>query len=595
MKRKVLMLCLIFAMVFSIPVFANPETETSEETGIVVPEGITDAQAYMDLKSFQDIVNNKNVEKGQENIIRVVKVPKYSEVVTNASEGTETVGENTESSNEATSTEPVEEILHFGLFDGQTFFSVEDPEFEIWLDEIINTVRTDAIDGLTALKDVTVTLDHIKLKNWGEFLTKYYGKDMNNFPMGNVTIEYGDYSFTFANSKECKEFILDYLVPPMLETIVNQAKYYPAKRYVLDIQSGSSLAEYECDLTSVRELKTVYPFDNVENYLFFNTGDYFAIALGEEYVNILRGYIDGHKGGYDRRVEGDVPGCVNVLAYITLLRNVSNATLSDKVLSDFTMYQNLAVCLDTKELIDITDMTTTTQTLYYSDYKLDPEKLLLTPISDSVVVIQPTYLECFSYRVNANNKLYERNFGRTLDATDFISNGSPYLTTEVTVEGENGPVKQTQQIPLEYFMDDFGILDVRLGNAPFLVFYINYVPYDLLIDWFYGEGQTFISSEDEREIFINQIKEDMKAQNRGDEFDSYVKAAGQMTDNTKLIIKVVIVAVILIVAIVLFIIIRKKMKFAKENPVTYKSKVLFDDDDDGFDDDDDDYGSFELK
>lgn len=586
MKRKVLMLCLIFAMMLSVPVFANPETSVSNdtETDIVVPDYISDAEAYLNLKKFQNLVNNKNLEEGQENIIRVVKVPKSSDVgVTDATtEGT------------TTSNEPVEEFLHFGLFDGQTFFCVEDEEFKIWLDEIVDDVRKDSIVGLNDLKNVTVTLDHIKLENWGEFLTKYSGKDVNNFPMGNVVIEYGDYSFTFANSKECKEFILNYLIPPMCEAIVKEAENYPAKRYALDIQSGSTLKDYVCDLTQVREIKTVYPFDGVQNYIFFNTGDYFALSLGEEYVNILRGYVEN--SGYDRRVEGSVPGCVNVLAYVTLLRNLEGGTLSDKVLSDFTMYQNLAVCLDTKQLVDITDMTTGKKELVFADYKIYEDKLLLTPISDTVVIVQPTYLECFSYTVTKNNKTYERNFGRTLDATEFIRNGAQYLTTQVTVKGENGSTVQTQQIPIEYFTDEFGILDVRLGNAPFLIFYINYVPYDLLINWFYNDtnATSLMPTDVERENFITQVKNDMEAQGRGSEFDAYVKAAGQMTDGTKTIVKVAVGAVVFIVLLVVGIIVYKKVKYAKENPTTYRSKVLFDNDDDD-DDDDDSFGDFELK
>lgn len=591
MKCKALILGLIFSMILSVPVFANPTNpavETGDDVQIVVPDNITNAEAYTNLKKFQNLVNNKDIGNTPETIIRVVKVPKESDV---ANSGAITEGAETP----VVSTEPVEEILHFSLFDGQTFFSVEDDEFKIWMDEIVATAKEDAVLGLQDLKNVTTTLDHIKLKNWGEFLTKYYGKEANNFPMGNVVITYGDYSFTFANSKECKEFILDYLVPPMVEAIVNESKSYPAKRYVLDIQSGSVLADYQCDLTKVKELKTVYPFDGVSNYIFSNTGDYFAINLGEEYVNILRGYID--ESGYDRRVEGSVPGCVNVLSYVTLLRNVNGATLSDKVLSDFTMYENLAVCLDTKELIDTTDMTTNRKALVYADYKIDPSKLLLTPISDTVVIIQPTYLECFSYRVNANNKVYERNFGRTLDATEFITTGAPYLTTTVQVEGEKGSIAQKQQINLEYFTDEFGILDVRLGNAPFLIFYINYVPYDLLINWYYNDSTAFslMPTEVERENFIKQVKNDMETQGRSAEFDAYVKAAGQMTDGTKTIMKVSVISVIVIVVAIVAFIIYKKVKYAKENPVTYRSKVLFDDDNDMDDDDDDDFGSFELK
>ena len=575
MRRSILLFSLILVMILSVPIYADPGDNASEDEEVIeVPSYITDVDAYVNLKKFQKIMNNKDVEPGFENVISVVKAPKKinGEVVT---------GEN------------VEYTLYFGQYDGQVYFSVEDPEFKLWMDEIRKSVAADARKGFDILKDASTTLDHIALKNWGEFFWKYWDKDVNNFPLGNVVISYDSYSFTFVNSKECKDLVLNYMLKPMFSEIDYLSNYYPVIRYVLNIEDGAILADYECDLTNVTELKTVNPFDGIKKYTFFNTGNYYALSLGEEYVSILRGYIDGHKGGYDRRVEGDHPGCVSVLAYITLLRDISNNTLHDKVLSDFMLYKNLAVCLDTKELIDVTDMTTTTSKLFYSDFKIDPEKLLLTPISDSVVIIQPTYLECFRY--NTSYGAYEKNFGRTIDASYFITTGEPYFIYKSTVKTENGNQVVEEKIPMSYFTDEKGILDVKLGRAPFLVYYSNYEPYDLLVNWVYKQSDGHLGSEEEKEAFINQIRTEMHQLGRAEEFDMYVKAAGQMTDGAKTGIKIGIGVCVFLVVVALGVFIFIKIKKMKNDPANNRTIPLFEDDYDADDDDDDNSDTFEFK
>ena len=118
-----------------------------------------------------------------------------------------------------------------------------------------------------------------------------------------------------------------------------------------------------------------------------------------------------------------------------------------------------------------------------------------------------------------------------------------------------------------------------------------------MINWYYNDSTaiSLMPTEVERENFIKQVKSDMETQGRSAEFDAYVKAAGQMTDDTKTIMKVGITSAIVIVVAIVAFIIYKKVKYAKNNPVTYRSKVLFDNDDDDMDDDDDDFGGFELK
>ena len=312
------------------------------------------------------------------------------------------------------------------------------------------------------------------------------------------------------------------------------------------------------------------------------------MSLGKDYVNILRGYIGDGASGYNRRVEGDIPGCVNVLSYITLLSDVSDYTLSDKVLSDFTLYKNLAIRLDTKELIDIEDVSTVEKKLYYQDYKLNPDNLIIAPISNDTVVIQPTYLECFFYNG------YNKGLNRFLDVTNFVQTGDPNLTYSVQVETENGPQMQQYKIPMEYFMDENGILDIKLGGSPFLIYYTNHMPYDLMINWAYNQSTGHFADEKERDAFVDMIRTDMDNLGRSSDFDAYMKAAGQMTDGTKLLIKVLIVVLVIAVAAVVFIIVRKKLKedaISSTGVGQTNTGLLFDNDDD----DDDDDGGFELK
>lgn len=573
MGKKVLLFSLILSLLFCVPAFATQEN--GEET---VPEIVVSAEE-VSLNSFKEQANNKG--KTEKVYISIVEAPVETEApVENEIPATE----DKETTNQPENKVEVEKTLYFTITtNGEEvkFFSILDKEFELWMAEIKDNVLADAKAGLGVLSQTKVTLDHIKLATWGEFFNDYYGKSMTSFPVKDIVIKYGDYEFIFKRTDDSKAFILNTFIPPLIDVIEEEASNYPVKRYALQIESGSLLKDYVCDLTSVREIETILPFDDVEEHIFYNVGDYFGMGLDRDYVDVLRGYLEGATKGYDRPVEGDVPGCVNVLSYITLLRNVSGGTLSDKVLSDFTMYKELAVCLDTKELIDTTNMTTAHQDLRYGDFKLDADILVLCPVRDSVVIIQPTYLECFLYGgVN-------QGLARWIDATKFISEGG----TDFVVRTSTGET----QVPISRFCDDNGILDTRLGQAPFLMYYTSYVPYDLLVNWGYNQSGGYFTSEEQKEAFIERIKTDMKSQNRFDEFESYVKAAGQTPESTKTLIIVIVVAVIVIALAVVGIILYKKLKKLNSPVANPNAGVLFADNDFNDDDDDDTYGSFELK
>ena len=573
MKNKVIssfILLTLISSLLSCNVFATETVELPVESEDVVTiiepseEEIKEEQARNNLEAFKETFNKNLVKPDGVSNITVVEISVPLEEQDPNSEELAT-----------------RNVLYFGEHDSLVYFGVEDLEFKLWVEEVADKVSEDALIGLKALKDATVTIDHIKLSKWGEFFNAYYGKTKDDFPIGDIVLEYDDYRFVFNNTKEAKELFINYFIPPLIERIEEEAKAYPAKRYALDVKDGALLKDYVCDLTSVREVETVYPFDNVDNHIFYNAGSYYCMSLGKDYVDILRGYIEDGESSYNRRVEGEVPGCVNVLSYITLLSNVSGNTVSDKVLTDFTLYQNLAIRLDTKELIDVEDMSTDIKKLYYADYKLNEDNLIIAPIKNDVVVVQPTYLECFFY------KGFNKGLGRLLDVTDFVQTGDPNLT--YVVDG------QKYKIPIEYFCTENGTLDIKLGQAPFLIYYTNHVPYDLMINWAYNQSSGHFASEEERDAFVDLIREDMDKLGRSSDFDSYIKAAGQMTDGVKTIIKVAIGAVVLILVLIIVFVIKKKLKEEENdyngNRSHKSSNVLFGDDDD----DDDDDGGFELK
>lgn len=475
-----------------------------------------------------------------------------------------------------------EEVATF-LQGDMELFDVNSDEYKFFLSEIAESVEKDAKKGFDALSVAEVTLDHVRLDTWGEFLNKYYGKTLTSFPLGNIEIKFDDYYISIENNEVAKSIVLNDIVPTLIAPIEKLAQNYPAHRYALDIQSGSLLKDYQCDLNSVRLVSTVYPLDNVSEYLFFNAGSYYGLSLSKDYVAILRGYIEGDKQGYDRPVKGDVPGCVNVLAYITIIKDISNYTLSDKVLSDFMLYKDLAIALDTKQLVDTTDMTTQNKEMFFSDYKLNPDNLILAPISNDVVILQPTYLECFNYR-NVN-----RGLNRTVDVTPFVSEGKNYFN----VIDNAGNISQ---VNVDCFKDNTNRLSTSLGNAPFLMYYADYVPYDLIIDWYYNQSGSYVwSSESAKTDFIKNIKAELIEQNRKEDYNNYMKAAGQMTDTARLVKNIIIVLVVITIIVVVVVIILNKKKKAEQVVQVPNSGLMFNDEDDynsGYEDDD---GGFELK
>jgi hypothetical protein len=336
-------------------------------------------------------------------------------------------------------------------------------------------------------------------------------------------------------------------------------------------------------LESVRVVKTVYPFNQEEKLIVYNNGVKSGVTFCNEYTEILRGYLESSETeGNTRSIKGSKPGCVDVRANVVILGNVKDLKITDKALGDYKDYVDteendkiFSVRLDTKDLVDRRNVTTE-NVLNYEDFHLKLDNLLLVPTTDSVVVLQPTYLECFRYGK------FNKGMGRNLDATKFVTTGEPVLT----VVGSN------KEVALEKFVNDNGYLGTELGNAPFLIYYNpNNLDFGRIIEWMYSKDTTI--NEADRDTLLSSIKSKFKSEGRSSELDTYLKAAGQMTDGTKKIIVLVVlfIVILIVIGVTIFIKISAKKSNIKKNT---QGKLLFEEEGNDFDDDDD-TGNFEFQ
>ena len=261
---------------------------------------------------------------------------------------------------------PTEIEKVYALFEGETeVFREGSPEYEALFKGLTKSIIENSKKGLDAILVSSATIDNIKLEVWGEFLNKYIDSTTTKFKPGDITFKFDNFSFILVNNTSSRKFVVEEVIPTLIEGVKEASLSYPMYEYALDITSGAKLKDFECNLKKVRQVGTVFPLQNLEGYSVYYTGAHYGFAMSSEYTDILRGYIEGDESGYYRRVDGPKPGCVNVLSYITILNNIKDFTLEDKTLVDFRIYKNLAVRLDTKELIDTTDMTTDNKVLDY--------------------------------------------------------------------------------------------------------------------------------------------------------------------------------------------------------------------------------------
>ena len=551
MKRVVslLVFCLIMTSIVGMSVvYANPEA-TQES---VVQESVVEEPVIV------SILNKK--EDSPAPVLSIIEVE---------------VGETSEGESQ--------KILAFSEDGQKPLFNVESPEYLAFQKAIKKDVQEKAIKAFTEVTTSSVTLDYIELDFWADFIQKYNIENINLFPNGNITFEFGDYSFILKNTNPAKLLIKDLILPSVITTIKDVSISYPMYKYAMDIKSGSLLKDYTFDLESVRVVKTVYPFKQEENLIVYNNGVKSGVTFCNEYTEILRGYLESSETeGNTRSIKGSKPGCVDVRANVVILGNVKDLKITDKSLGDYKDYVDsgendkiFSVRLDTKELVDRRNVTTE-NILNYEDFHLKLDNLLLVPTTDSVVVLQPTYLECFRYGK------FNKGMGRTLDATKFVTTGEPVLT----VVGSN------KEIALEKFVNDNGYLGTELGNAPFLIYYNpNNLDFGRIIEWMYSKDTTI--NDEDREVLLSSIKSKFKSEGRNAELDTYLKAAGQMTDGAKKIIILVVlfIVILIVVGVTIFIKISAKKSNIKKNT---QGKLLFEEEGNDFDDDDD-TGNFEFQ
>lgn len=468
-----------------------------------------------------------------------------------------------------------------GLYSGESLlFEKNSAEMQLLLEQIKVSAKEDAISGLSKIYDTLPTRDNVELLQWGIFLSKYTDKEITEYPVGDITFTIGLDTYNIKASKSAKGWVKDYVLPVIFEGITSENMNYPAAMYKLDISNGQKLVDISIDMKNSKnfvEFYKVYPFTGKQDvisdsFLIYNTGTYYGLALNKDYVEVLKGYHNELK--YLKGIDVEVPACVNTLSYITLPKNLSNYTLSDKVLQDMAIYKGLAVNLVDKQLIDTNNATTDNVTLLYKDYSLQEEDLILVPLKDSIVVVQPKYVEYF------NKWGKELNTAHSVDFTNF------FMTESEIIQITDMSTNNQFDVNLRTYVSDNGLVSLRLDGRYAFGVYVrsDSMPYDRILKRLYGPDGSTVVKEEELEKITKSIESQMKSQGKSKEFNEYMKAAG-VSSFPIIVIPILLILVILIVIFVIVMRNRKKKKLRQN--VNDNSDLLFNPDEEDIEEDED--------
>lgn len=457
-----------------------------------------------------------------------------------------------------------------GLYDGETLLYAEgSDEMMTFLESIMLSAKDDTIYGMSKVVDTLPTRDNVELREWGLFLSKYSDKEVTEYPGGDISFKLNNDTYNIKSSKVAKNWVKDFVLPAIYDGILSENSNHPVDMYKLNIEAGKKLTELELDITNKNNYEkfyTVLPFtgkgtEAPDNFLIFNTGTYYGLALDTEYVKVLKGYHN--ESEYLVSVVAENPACANILAYITLPKNVSNLTLDGKSLKDMAIYKGLAVNLIDKKLKDTNILTTDNIELLYKDYSIDEEELILVSLTDSVVVVQPVYVEYF------NKWGKDLNTSHSIDFTNFfMGNGT---TVEITDMRDN----ITFNVDIANYIADDGLMSIRLDGRYMFGVYVrdDSMPYDRILKRLYGPDGASVVKEEELKKITESIEKDLKAQGRSEDFKAYMKAAGQST------FPVIIIPIILVVIIGVVLVIVMSSKKKKKSNIVSDDDLLFNPDD----------------
>lgn len=431
---------------------------------------------------------------------------------------------------------------------------------------------SDIKKGLDNMYRAVPVLDSIELENWGEFLATYAGRNITEMPIGDISFKIGQTNYTLKSSKTAKEWVFNKLLPALKQELAVQSMAYPCDVYVYNAgDSGTPLEGFTPSFENENLIKgySVYPMIGKSNEVstdfsmgVYETGVSYGISMNKEYISVLRS-IAGEEGVYKALEDKEIPSCVNMLARVVTLKNLSGYTLEDKYIRDMQLYNNLAVNLMDGKLYDVASIDS--GDLRYKDENLDIANLYVVNLQDGVVVLQTKYLECFYYDD------MDLNTGCKVDIVPFLENGQAVLVG-------------TDTEPISSYVTEDGMFVVGYGNSyPFLVHVNgNAIPFGRIISWLYSDAYSARMTKDTRDKMSADIKSIMKEAGRADEWKEYMEAAGQSTFPMGIVVGVAVGVLIIAGGIVAFVLIRRKKKKVNPQPDFMFSMEEHDEADGGF-------------
>lgn len=441
--------------------------------------------------------------------------------------------------------------------DGSEFF--KEGEYDLFKEYLLSSIDKDILEGMEILLNTKPTRDHIMLSNWGLFLSKYIGKDVNDYPNELIEIQVSDNSYIkFKPTKEVKQWLNDEvinLISDRLKLKINETSVY---LYNLELESGVSLSNYVWDeennkYSVIKEIKPL----NENELLVYDTGIYYGLMLDSEFTRILKGYNNEISNLKSISIDGK-NGAVDVLSYIVYLKNIYS-DVDSTTLRDYSIYKNLVCNLETGEIFDTTKGNVPLTDSDFVSYKLNKDDLLVVPISDTVVIVGTKYLECFNI---GNHAL---NTGYTVDFTPYLNgegNIVKLVNTEIEVDALN-------------FSEDGTILNTKPGNNNPLLIYMksDYYNYERVLKWIWSDKSIGRLDENQKLEVTEYLESKMLSEGLEQEFKLITKGLIPISKTIKIVI---LVGVIISILLIVFLVVTIKIKLKEKKR---KSEVLFSYDD----------------
>lgn len=474
-----------------------------------------------------------------------------------------------------------------------------------FINKIVEAIRPYIKDGFANLWNQEYALDNIYGGAWARYLEPFYGKPLKEYSNQPLILPFDKVTYRIKMDENSKKWVHEQLMPEIQAMIEEESKPYAMYEFKLDYPRGVSLVDFdnkileamaqgkseggykaipvaecmpmtgyvnkqsETTVDSNESSSKVYDAgdekddDANKTYYIVNMGNEYGFTLNGDYLKILKGYKNMLYDYISIDVDGK-KGRAPVVAYLARIRDLEGATLKDKQWENFpTLDGNYAVNLKTKDLVDSTGVESQKSLEKIEDLGLKKENLILINTDRGPMLINSFYREAYDFPATATKYLT----GKTLDIKEFLKSDNPkgeYLEGGTYDINEYIYPQGTARIQIDEINNNKN--QMTIFKAP------DKLDWKEVVKWSFEEYAGKDNPE-KQEKLQKIIKSEMEAQGKLGKYNSYLEAAGQMTDTTKNILPIIIIAIVGVSLFIIVAIIKRKIKKSKEKQLLFDDKI----------------------